>query len=138
MGRRVASQVHRAAARLTQGGLLKREPTWMSAVASFPPMPLPARASPVRDPAAEDLPRLRSGHHNAHAAKHMRIPKPKMEAVVYLEDKIRRQFFRDHPFEAFRARTLVESHAEVEEEHPVKGVEWKELIQRSRNPTTEE
>ena len=57
--------------------------------------------------------------------------------VKYVEDEIRRQFFRDHPFEAFREASLVEG-ATVQSEHPVRGVEWRRLRQRGRNPSPEE
>lgn len=57
--------------------------------------------------------------------------------IVYLEDKVRQRFFQDHPFEAFRPRTLVEQR-EIEAEHPIRGTEWKRLRQRGRNPSSEE
>ncbi|KAG8832180.1 mitochondrial ribosomal small subunit component, partial [Serendipita sp. 399] len=57
--------------------------------------------------------------------------------ILYLEDKVRQRFFLDHPFEAFRPRTLVE-HREVEREHQVTGKDWTRLRQRGRNPTSEE
>lgn len=62
--------------------------------------------------------------------------RPRAEAIVYLEDRLRRQFFRDHPFEAFRARTLVESNREVADEPLPEN--WTKLKQRSRNPTPEQ
>ncbi len=58
-------------------------------------------------------------------------------AIHYLEDDVRTQFFKDHPFEAFRPRSLVED-AEVEGENPVRGENWTRLRQRGRNPTPEE
>jgi small subunit ribosomal protein S23 len=57
--------------------------------------------------------------------------------VKYIEDDIRRQFFRDHPFEAFRARSITEAGA-VEDEHPTSGLQWTRLSQRGRNPSPEE
>jgi small subunit ribosomal protein S23 len=54
-----------------------------------------------------------------------------------VEDDIRRQFFRDHPFEAFRPRTLTEA-GTVENEHPIGGLKWTRLNQRGRNPSSEE
>lgn len=64
--------------------------------------------------------------------------RPKAEEVVYLEDRVRRQFFKDHPFEAFRARSLVENDLEISPEHEVQGKQWTRLAQRGRNPTPEE
>lgn len=67
----------------------------------------------------------------------MHTPPPKPQEVHYLEDRLRQQFFRDHPFEAFRPRTLVEN-GEVEEEHPIQGDNWTRLRQHGRNPSSEE
>jgi small subunit ribosomal protein S23 len=57
--------------------------------------------------------------------------------VTYVEDDIRRQFFRDHPFEAFRARALTEAGA-IENEHPISGLKWTRLDLRGQNPSPEE
>jgi small subunit ribosomal protein S23 len=57
--------------------------------------------------------------------------------VTYTEDNIRRQFFRDHPFEAFRARSLTEV-GTIENEHPIRGLNWTRLNQRGRNPSPED
>jgi len=57
--------------------------------------------------------------------------------IHYLEDDVRRQFFRDHPFEAFRPVTLVEGGG-VADEHPINGQEWTRLRQRGRNPSPED
>ena len=44
--------------------------------------------------------------------------------MQYIEDDLRKQFFRDHPFEAFRPRTLVEGMG-IEPPHSVSGKAWK-------------
>lgn len=67
----------------------------------------------------------------------LRRLKPRPLPIKYIEDDVRRQFFRDHPFEAFRPRTLVEG-AAIEPPHAVRGKEWTRLRQRGRNPTPEE
>ena len=127
--KRIASQVHKQASRLIREGYFKREPAWYRAVLDHPPLPLPAR---------EPAPRTRF---DAPGAAPLTRPadakKIKPLEVRYLEDKVRRQFFRDHPFEAFRQTTLVEG-AAVQDEHPVRGAEWTRLRQRGRNPSPEE
>jgi len=55
MGRKVATQVHNAATRLMQGKLLQQPPLWYSAVAQYPPLPLPPRQAVKRS--AFDLPK---------------------------------------------------------------------------------
>lgn len=63
--------------------------------------------------------------------------KSKPLPVVFPEDPIRRQFFRDHPFEAYRPVNLVEGEQVRQVEGP-QGKEWTELAQRSTIPTAEE
>jgi len=125
MVRRLATQVHKQASRLLRADFIKREPAWFQAVLEHPPLPLPARAPPSRT--SYDLPFTVEQS----AADTKPLP------VAYLEDKVRKQFFRDHPFEAFRPRTLVEN-ATIEPEHPTKDVNWIRLRQRGRNPKAED
>ena len=133
MVRRIASQVHKQASRLLRAQYIKKEPAWYQAVLDHPPLPLPAKAPPLRTD--YDLPvKNRSP---AQSSKHMRPHEPRPLSVYYVEDDVRMQFFHDHPFEAFRPRTLVEA-GEIEPEHPIQGVEWKRLRQRGRNPSSEE
>ncbi|CCM04204.1 uncharacterized protein FIBRA_06370 [Fibroporia radiculosa] len=134
MSRRIASQVHKQASRLLREGYLKKEPAWYQAVLSYPPLPLPPKAPPARS--QYDLPPTPSSPASftkSISQKARNRPAP----VHYAEDTIRRQFFRDHPFEAFRATTLVEG-AGIQEEHPIQGKEWTRLIQRGRNPMPED
>ena len=132
MVRRIASQVHKQYARLAQSKYFQnaREPAWYQAVLEHPPIPLPPRQPAIRS--TYDLP--------SQADRFQRLSKPlkaKTQPIVYPEDEIRRQFFRDHPFEAFREKTLVES-GTIEDEHPVRGLAWTRLSQRGRNPSPEE
>lgn len=57
--------------------------------------------------------------------------------IVFPEDQIRLQFFRDHPFEAFRPINLVENEFIKDVEGP-QGKDWTELSQRSKIPNAEE
>lgn len=130
MVRRIANQVHQQAARLMRSGWINREPAWYRAVLDHPPLPLPPRMPSSRP--YDDTPVPRSGERPV-----PRKSTPRPLPVYYLEDDVRRQFFRDHPFEAFRARTLVESD-KIEDAHAVRGKEWTRLSQRGRNPLPEE
>jgi small subunit ribosomal protein S23 len=67
--------------------------------------------------------------------KHLRESKPRPVEIVYPEDRIRRQFFRDFPFEALRPTTLVEG-IDIAEQG-VNGLEWTQLAQRGSYPTVE-
>lgn len=68
--------------------------------------------------------------------KHLREKKPRVEPIVYEEDRVRRRFFADFPFEALRPTSLVEGR-ELGEEDEVKGREWTRLDQRGHYPTVE-
>ncbi|PVF94510.1 hypothetical protein CPB86DRAFT_682663, partial [Serendipita vermifera] len=143
MGRKVASQVHNAATRLMQGKLLPEPPLWYSAVARYPPLPLPPRKAVRRSkldlPPGSRTTEVEEGEEatSTGAEKLRKEPKPRVMPVVYLEDKVRQRFFLDHPFEAFRPRSLVEEH-EIQKEHPIQGPEWTRLRQRGRNPNSED
>ncbi|KAJ4485923.1 mitochondrial ribosomal protein S25-domain-containing protein [Lentinula aciculospora] len=131
MVRRLASQVHQQVSRLMRGEVVK-EPAWYAAVLDNPPLPLPPKAPPNRT--AFDLkPQTLSARSKPKARPYGPKPFP----VYYLEDDIRRQFFRDHPFEAFRPVTLAEGQG-IEAEHPITGKEWTRLRQRGRNPSPDD
>ncbi len=73
----------------------------------------------------------------AETAQKLRAPKNRPSSIVYIEDEVRRRFFRDHPFEAFRPVTLTERDA-IREQRPVQGRDWQRLRQWGRNPSPEE
>ena len=141
MVRRIASQVHKQASRLTRAGFLKTPPVWYQAVLEHPPLPLPPREPPSRTSYDSSSSSSPSGLNRAFASTatttKKKTPGTRPLSITYVEDDIRRQFFRDHPFEAFRPRTLTEAGA-IENEHPISGLKWTRLNQRGRNPSPEE
>ena len=56
---------------------------------------------------------------------------------MYEEDRVRRQFFRDFPFEALRPTSLIEGR-EVRAESEIVGPVWASLEQRGAYPSVEE
>ncbi|TDL28217.1 hypothetical protein BD410DRAFT_684934, partial [Rickenella mellea] len=130
MVRRIANQVHQQAARLLRANYLQKEPSWYQAVLEYPPIPLPPRATSSRS--TYDLPPPRKPQ-----SRHFKPAKLRTLPVFYIEDEVRRQFFRDHPFEAFRERSLVETGA-IEPEHPIQGHAWTRLGQHGKNPEPED
>jgi small subunit ribosomal protein S23 len=133
MVRRIPSQVHKQAGRLLLSKFIRNEPVWYQAVLAYPPIPLPSRAPPSRS-SYDTLPPEKC---NQKLPKHRRYGTPQPLPIHYLEDDVRRQFFRDHPFEAFRPVTLAEAGG-VADEHPIVGTAWTRLRQRGRNPSPEE
>ena len=141
MVRRIACQVHKQVSRLTRAGFIKTPPVWYQAVLDHPPLPLPPREPPSRtsyDSSSSQSSNQTFASTATATKKHSHTQGPSRPLpIAYVEDDIRRQFFRDHPFEAFRPRTLTEAGA-VENEHPISGLKWTRLNQRGRNPSPEE
>lgn len=161
MPRRIPSQVPQTVSRLLESGFLKQQPAWYEAITNHPPMTVPAR-HPVKRP-DEDLPaRLRStaqtglakigssskaaapanakfGRDTTNSKKKSRTLTPtlKPKPITYDEDKVRQQFYRDHPWEAYRPKTLVEMSAEVGSESRVSG-DAKRLRSYGRDPSVED
>ncbi|KAL8284150.1 hypothetical protein RQP46_004899 [Phenoliferia psychrophenolica] len=57
--------------------------------------------------------------------------------IVFPEDEVRKAFFRDHPFEAYRPVYLAEGESVAEEPQP-NGKAWVSLAQRSKIPSAED
>ncbi|WFD29748.1 hypothetical protein MSPP1_000759 [Malassezia sp. CBS 17886] len=115
--------VTQTVSRLLQGSYLKSPPAWYNATLRHPPALVPPRQTLSRPD--NDLPRpLQSGpqararalalskhgrsHLNSKKKLRSQLPSLRAQPVVYEADTIRRQFFRDHPWEAKRPATLVE------------------------------
>ncbi|KIY51214.1 hypothetical protein FISHEDRAFT_37386 [Fistulina hepatica ATCC 64428] len=136
MVRRIASQVQQQVARLQRGGWFEKTsarparplPVWYEAALEYPPLPLPAKAPPQRPP---------DDHLSFRQGSTRRPLKAHPLEINYIEDRVRRQFFRDHPFETFRPATLVEG-PNIEAANPITGTLWTRLRQRGRNPTAED
>lgn len=109
---------------------IKKQPAWFQAVLDYPPLPLPPKAPPSRT-AYDQHPSQPS------STTKLRPRDPRPLPIYYIEDDIRRQFFRDHPFEAFRPTTLAEGGG-IEAPHPIRGTAWTRLRQRGRNPSSED
>ena len=156
--RKLASQVPELVSRLQRAHIgASSPPTWFAPVIAHPPPVQPSRSSVPRTkrlaaeagqshstevPLYNDLFPKRwdasaEGGTRTHKSKHFRAPRPRPQAIVYEEDRIRRQFFRDFPYEALRPTSLVEGR-EVGGERLVEGEEWTKLSQRGIYPTVEE
>ncbi|PKI82991.1 mitochondrial ribosomal small subunit component [Malassezia vespertilionis] len=156
MPRRIPIQVAQTVGRLLQGGYLKSSPAWYDTALRYPATTVPPRAALPRPDS--DLPRSlqgptrskaleaanqKKGRSALNSAKKMRSQLPNLRPlpIVYEADRIRRQFFRDHPWEAKRASTLVEmdyaldldSSPEIAEGHMPELYHWSRL-----NPNVED
>jgi len=127
MPRRDAN-VHKALSRFMRGADTKTAPPiWYPCMVAYPPSPVPPLKLQHEKRQAYDLPKR--------VTPRQLLDKRPVK-IEYPEDEIRKQFYRDHPFEAFRARSLVEMR-EVQD-GGITGMEWIRLRQRGRNPTPED
>jgi small subunit ribosomal protein S23 len=102
---------------MLKGNLMKKKPVWLPVVQAYPPGPSIIRSqnpevnvSGQTDLEAATLATTKqSTHRLRHSQKHLRTLPPRPRAIVYPEDKLRRQFFKDHPFELSRPKVLVEN-----------------------------
>lgn len=156
MPRRIPNQVTQTVSRLLQGGYMKAPPAWYEATLRHPPLVPPPHQTRQRPD--EDLPRSQQSHalrqpHDRAAAiggrsklnsrKKIRsqLPPLRPQPIVYEADKIRRQFFRDHPWEVTRPQTLAEMDYTLETvaNPEIPPGTWPELSMWSRmNPSVEE
>ncbi|ORY31372.1 mitochondrial ribosomal protein S25-domain-containing protein [Naematelia encephala] len=141
--RKFAVQVPEQVSRLLRSSLISTPPTWYQPALANPPPILPARRSRERPPFSWHGEPLTTGDLSRGPTRLSQLKKEtqkqryKPRVIKYEEDKIRTQFFRDYPFEALRATSLVEMRS-IESEHAVKGSEWISLEQRGAYPTVED
>lgn len=64
------------------------------------------------------------------------MPRLFPQPIVYLADRIRQRFYEDHPWEAFRPRSLVEGY--TLQSKPEKDASVTNLTAWGRNPGPEE
>jgi len=112
------AEVTKHVSRLLKGKLLKKPPTWFAAVQAVPPGPSIIRSQNPEvnisgQTAAEQqlIQANRPSTHTSirHKQKNLKTRAPKPRTIVYPEDRLRRQFYKDHPFELQRPKLLVES-----------------------------
>ncbi|KAI8085120.1 mitochondrial ribosomal protein S25 [Halteromyces radiatus] len=101
---------------LIKGNLLKKAPVWLPVVQAIPPGPSIIRSQQAQvnvnaqTPAEQALSSpLSTNTSIRHKQKHLRTKPPRPHAIVYPEDRLRRQFYKDHPFELSRPKVLVEN-----------------------------
>ena len=90
------SRVHQRATQLLATQRLSTPPPWFDVVGSIPPSQILVRTQPVQhqQPASK----------SRRKASKMFRPQP----ITYEEDRLRRDFFADHPWELARPRVILE------------------------------
>ncbi|KAI8143700.1 mitochondrial ribosomal protein S25-domain-containing protein [Fennellomyces sp. T-0311] len=112
------TKLEQHASNLLKGNLLKKAPVWLQAVRAIPPGPSIIRSrNPNVNVSAQtsvekelfSTPTVNKAVSTRHKQKHLRTRPPRPAPIVYPEDRLRRQFYKDHPFELARPQTLVEN-----------------------------
>lgn len=147
--RRLPTGVPETMSRLLRSQFAQTPPAWYQPVLQNPPPVQPPRRQrerpSLRKTAAHDPANSMSTQLNSdrpyRASWDRRVQKGVLkegpQSIQYEEDLLRRQFFRDFPFEALRPMSLLEMR-EVRIEDRISGKEWTKLEQRGRYPTVEE
>ncbi|PUU77305.1 mitochondrial ribosomal protein S25-domain-containing protein [Tuber borchii] len=92
-------RVHQNASQMLEAGRLQEEPAWYRIVGSIPPTTSLVRIIPPQ------LKERKKPWTKNHRPSRMYMP----QKIEYPEDKLRTQFYRDHPWELARPRVLVEN-----------------------------
>ncbi|KAG9294212.1 hypothetical protein G9A89_021571 [Geosiphon pyriformis] len=117
------TQLANHVARLIKGGIYKTPPVWFQVVQTHPPGPSLLRTSGTTKQLSETLfkkeisekfeapdtekPKGLS-YRKKHTQKKLRTRPDQPQPIVYPEDRLRRRFYRDHPYELLRPRILME------------------------------
>ncbi len=107
------TQLYNHVSRLLTGGIMKKLPAWYSAMEKFPPSQNLLR-SPLQF-------RKKTKRHkfytNTHSQKHLKTKIPRPRPIYYMEDRLRREFYRDHPYELLRPQILMENNDRIVEDY---------------------
>lgn len=93
------SRVYQTASQLLETESIKQPPPWFSTIGAIPPAEILTRTQPVQHQAAK---RRTKG-----VRKPSKMFKP--QSIGYEEDKLRLEFFGDHPWELARPRVVLEN-----------------------------
>lgn len=103
------TQLHNHVSRLFTGEIIKSLPAWYSAMKNIPPgqsllrSPLQFREDNLQN---HNL-RLRRNT-KSHSKKHLKTKIPRPQKIYYMLDALRKDFYRDHPYELLRPQILIE------------------------------
>ena len=138
MPRQIAPQVVDSVSRLLSGQYLKTEPLWYKAVTEHPPPTLPPRSFRDSTQKARYLKKLEEGGRPTKKERRLAQPRLSTTKITYLEDKVRDQFYHDHPWEGKRPRILLETEETVSRHGSSPRGRGLELRHWGRNPGPEE
>ncbi|ESZ97074.1 hypothetical protein SBOR_2504 [Sclerotinia borealis F-4128] len=115
------SRVYQTAWALLESNSISQAPPWYKTIGEVPPSEILTRTQPAQHRESNGRPRTKK------ASKLFR-PQP----IVYEEDRIRQEFFRDHPWELARPRIVLENDGRDGQR-----CDWSRIIQPGRALTGE-
>ncbi|KAF9191408.1 mitochondrial ribosomal small subunit component [Haplosporangium sp. Z 767] len=149
------ARIHSYVTKLLKANLIKNPPVWYPAATLAPPSPTflrerdPSAASPkaqllfekkaeerlkkeaeeagTTPPSASASRTHKELSRSSRSQKHLRWKSVRPKAIIYPEDKLRRQFYEDHPWELRRPRCLVETSGDGTRRN------WKTLLQKGQS-----
>ncbi|KAI9797790.1 MAG: mitochondrial ribosomal small subunit component [Piccolia ochrophora] len=116
-----ALRVHQEASHLLNSPRLTRIPPWYDTVAAVPPAQILVRPLPVQHQPKQRLSKTR---------KPSKMFKP--QKITYEEDRLRKDFFQDHPWELARPRVILENDGRDGERH-----DWSRMEQSGKKVDAE-
>ena len=94
------ARVHQATTELLGTERLDRRPPWYDIVGTVPPAQILVRTQPVEHHVSGQK------HRRSKTRKPSKLFQPRQ--ITYPEDRLRREFFGDHPWELARPRIVIE------------------------------
>jgi len=92
------SRVFQTASLLLESQSISQAPPWFKTIGSIPPGEIMTRTQPVQH---------RDSNRKSRTRKPSKMFKPQL--IEYEEDRLRREFYRDHPWELARPRIVLEN-----------------------------
>ncbi|KAF9364117.1 mitochondrial ribosomal small subunit component, partial [Mortierella sp. NVP85] len=141
------AKVHSYVTKLLKANLIKEPPVWYPATTLSPPSPtllrqrdlsgakldaqLPFEAKAEEAKAEEGSTTASASPsipvRSSRTTKHLRFKTERPRKIVYPEDRLRRRFYEDHPWELRRPRCLIETTGDGTQR------DWSSLLQKGRS-----
>ncbi|RDL37785.1 uncharacterized protein BP5553_05218 [Venustampulla echinocandica] len=100
------ARVYQTASRLLEANSTSQPPVWYNTIGSIPPGEILTRTQPAQH---------RAQKHNSRIRKPSKMFQPQI--IEYEEDRLRRQFHKDHPWELARPRVVLENDGRDGQKH---------------------
>ncbi|KAG0056925.1 mitochondrial ribosomal small subunit component [Gryganskiella cystojenkinii] len=137
------AKVHSYVTKLLKANLIRNPPVWYAATTLTPPSPtflrerdpsganakaqLPFEAAAEKANGQKTVSSQQLPSRSSRSQKHLRWKSERPKTIVYPEDRLRRKFYEDHPFELRRPRCLIETNGDGTRRS------WETLLQKGKS-----